>query len=296
MKKLLFRGFLVIVVLVLVGLVALYFSLNSIIKDQVQTQGTQATGVQTDLQSVNLNPFGGKLSLNELTLHNPEGFSDAKIFSLGEADVNVKLSSLLADEIVVPNVDLDGATILIELDGLNLNTLKLLENIQGSGEGDDAGEEGQSPEPAPDGDTRGYVINNLNITNTKLVGRVSVPGGIEQDIDLTLADINKTDVRGVELSDVIAFAVETILINASREVTAVVPNLEQLGGQVESIANDVLGDVGGRIDQAVPGAGEAVKNAAGKEVGKALEGIFGKPADRDAESGSGNDTDNTPAE
>ena len=285
MKKLLFRGFLVIVVLVLVGLVALYFSLNSIIKDQVETQGTQATGVQTQLQSVNLNPFGGKLSLNDLTLNNPEGFSDAKIFKLGEADVNVKLSSLWSgDEVVVPNVDLDGATILIELDGLDLNTLKLLENIQGSGEGDDAGEDGESPEPSADGETRGYLIQNLNITNTKLVGRVSVPGGIEQDIDLTLADIQKTDVRGVELSDVIAFAVETILINASREVTAVVPNLEQLGGQVESIANDVLGNVGQKIDAQVPGAGEAVKNAAGEEVNKALRGIFGEPkGESDAE-------------
>ncbi|MEL7087357.1 MAG: hypothetical protein AAGL98_02765, partial [Planctomycetota bacterium] len=119
MKKLIIRGGLIVVVLLVVGVVALYFSLNAIVKTQVEQQGTQATGVQTTLESVNLSPFGGSLSLNDFSLANPEGFTDAKIFKLGGGDVEIKLGSLLGgDEIVVPQVDLDGATVLIELNGL----------------------------------------------------------------------------------------------------------------------------------------------------------------------------------
>ncbi len=282
MKKLLFRGFLVLVVLVLVAGVALYFSLNSIVKNQVEKQGTQATGVQTQLQSVNLNPFGGQLGLNEFSLANPQGFSEAKIFKLGEADVQVGVVALIksyftGEEMVIRDVNLDGATVLVELDGLNLNTMKLLENIQGSGEADDAGSEGEQPTPSPEGETQGFKINNLNITNTKLIGRIKLPGGIEQDVDIQLADINEKDIQGVELSDVIGFAVRTIMVNASREIAQIAPNLEQLGSQVETITNQTLEGVGKKLDEALPGAGvgEAAKKIGGREADKVLKGIFG---------------------
>ncbi|MEM9914565.1 MAG: hypothetical protein AAF911_06370 [Planctomycetota bacterium] len=278
MKKLILRGGLVLVALVLVGVVVLYFSLNGIIKNVVETQGTKATGVATTLDSVNLNPFGGALSLNQFDLANPEGFSEAKLFSFGEADVQVQIGSLLGgDEIVVPKFNLDGATVLIELKGLDLNSIKLLEQIQENAKSGDGGEaDASEDEPAAEeGEAKGFVINELNITNTKVVGRINVPGVGEQDINLTLADIQKTDVRGVELSDVIAFTLETVLLNASKSVAEVVPNFEALGGQLDALATDILGDVGGEIDKVVPGLGDAAKELGGNEVGKALDGLFG---------------------
>ncbi|MEM6855707.1 MAG: hypothetical protein AAF593_14965 [Planctomycetota bacterium] len=278
MKKLILRGGLVLVALVLVGVVVLYFSLNGIIKNVVETQGTKATGVATTLDSVNLNPFGGALSLNQFDLANPEGFSEAKLFSFGEADVQVQIGSLLGgDEIVVPKFNLDGATVLIELKGLDLNSIKLLEQIQENAKsGDDGEADASEDEPAAEeGEAKGFVINELNITNTKVVGRINVPGVGEQDINLTLADIQKTDVRGVELSDVIAFTLETVLLNASKSVAEVVPNFEALGGQLDALATDILGDVGGEIDKVVPGLGDAAKELGGNEVSKALDGLFG---------------------
>lgn len=284
MKKLIVRGGLIVVVLVVVGLVAVYFSLNSIVKTQVEKQGTKATGVATVLESVNLNPFGGALSLNDFSLANPEGFSDGKIFKLGEGDVQVKLGSLLSDEVVVPKVNLDGAEVLLELNGLNLNTMELLKQIQEAGQSDDAGTEGDQPEPTADGDKKGFVVNELNITNTKVIGRLTLPGGVEQDINLTLADIKKTDVRGVEMGDVIAFALETILLNASQSVADAVPNLDALGDQLEGLSGQVLDNVGGELDKVAPGLGDAAKELGGKEVDKALGDLFGNKKDKEEET------------
>lgn len=283
MKKLIVRGGLVLLALVIVGVVILYFSINSIIKNQVEDQGTAATGVKTTLQSVNLNPFGGKLSLNNFFLANPEGFTDSKLFSLGEADVQVQLGSLLGgDEVVVPRVNIDGATVLLELNGLNLNAIKLLKQVQERGQADDAGTEGKPPKPDAEGDAKGFLIKEFNITNTKVVGRLKTPGGIEQDVDITLAPIKKTDVRGVEMADVIAFAIETIMLNASREVTAVVPDLAQLQGQLTDVADQAMDNVGGKLNQAMPGLGDAAKDLGGKEVDKALGDLFGKKKKKDA--------------
>ncbi|MEM9417504.1 MAG: hypothetical protein AAGA25_00435 [Planctomycetota bacterium] len=278
MKKLILRGGLVLIALVIVGVVVLFFSLNGIIKSVVETQGTKATGVATTLDSVNLNPFGGALALNQFDLANPEGFSDAKLFSFGEADVQIKIGSMLGgDEVVVPKFNLDGATVLIELKGLDLNSIKLLEQIQENAKGkkEDTGAEPTDDEPAAEGEAKGFVIKELNITNTKVLGRINVPGVGEQDINLTLADIQKTDVRGVDLSDVIAFTLETVLINASKSVSDVAPNLEALEGQLDTLADNALGDIGAELDKAVPGLGGAAQELGGKEVGKALDGLFG---------------------
>ena len=276
MKKLIVRGGLVLIVLVIVGLVALYFSINSIIKNVVEDQGQQATGVQTTLQKVNLNPFGGKLDLNNFLLHNPEGFSDANIFTIGDADVQVQLGTLLSgDEVVVPRFAVDGATVMLELNGAQLNALKLLENIQGQGQAGDTGTDGQEPAPDADGQTRGYLIRDLSITNTKVVGRLRLPGGVDQDVNITLAPIQQKDVRGVEMADIIGFVVQTVMINASKEAIDVVPNLDQLEGQLNDVAGQVIGNVGGKVDQVVPGAGKAVEDKLGQEAGKALNDLFG---------------------
>lgn len=288
MKKIIVRGGLVLVALVIVGLVVLYFSLNSIVKSQVQAQGTKATGVQTTLQSVNINPLSGALTLNNFFLANPEGFSDSKLFSLGEADVQVKLGTLVfGDEVVVPKLEIDGATVLVELNGTKLNTIALLEQVQKQGHGGDAGTDGEAPEPdAPEteapGEPRGFLVNELSITNVRLAGRLAMPGGIEQDIDIPLSPIRETDVRGVDMADVIAFAVETIMLNASRDVIEFAPDFAQLQGQLDDAAGQVMDNVGDRLNQAVPGLGDAAKEAGGKEVGKALDDLFGNKKD-DAE-------------
>ncbi|MEM8737232.1 MAG: hypothetical protein AAGG38_01975 [Planctomycetota bacterium] len=287
MKKFLLIFLALIAVLVLVVGVGVYFYGNTVIKRVVEQQGTKATGVQTTLGSVALNPFGGALSLNGFQLANPEGFTDSKLFELQEADVEVKVGSLLGgSEIVVPEVNVDGAVILIELSGLKLNTLELLKNIQKQGESDDAGTDGApaDPEPSTDdepsvsepGGSKGFLINTLNITNTKVIGRISIPGVGEQDLNLELADIQKTDVRGVELSDVIAFTLETVLLNASQTVSQAFPNFEALSGQLGDVAGQVLDDLGGRVDGVVPGLGEAAKQLGGNEVQNALGGLFGR--------------------
>ncbi|MEL7088165.1 MAG: hypothetical protein AAGL98_06930, partial [Planctomycetota bacterium] len=139
----------------------------------------------------------------------------------------------------------------------------------------------QAPEPTADGETRGFLIEKLNITNTKVVGRLTLPGGVEQDVNLTLADIEKTDVRGVEMGDVIAFALETILLNASKSVSDIAPSLGDLSGQLDGLADDVLKGAGTKLNEAVPGLGDAAKELGSKEVDKALGDLFGGGKEKD---------------
>src|SRR5690348_1554192 len=97
MKKWILRGLLILVVLIVAGLLAIYFSLDHIIKTNVETHATDSLNLKTELNSANLSLFGGKLDLNELKIASPPGFSAPQMLTLGDTDVAVKYSELRQD-------------------------------------------------------------------------------------------------------------------------------------------------------------------------------------------------------
>lgn len=276
MKKLIIRGGLVIVVLVIVGVVALYFSLNGIIKNVVQTQGTAATGVATTLDSVNLNPFGGALALNEFDLANPEGFTNPSLFKLGEGDVKVDLGSLTSDEIVVDRVHLDGAEVVVAFENGKLNVQELLKQIkENAGPAEEETESPAEEEPAEEGEGKSILIKDLKITNTTVRGEISlVPGTPPVPLDFKIADIQETDFREADTGAIIGYVMETIMLNAT---TGVFEQVEGLGDLVGGI-----GDLGVKAIEDVGGAATQTLDDAGKEVGKALDGLLGGDKKDDA--------------
>ncbi|MEM7627342.1 MAG: hypothetical protein AAF333_17230 [Planctomycetota bacterium] len=273
MKKLIIRGGLVVIVLVVVGVVALYFSLNGIIKSVVQTQGTAATGVATTLESVNLSPLSGELALNEFELANPEGFTNPSLFKLGEADVKVQLGSLTSDEIVVDRVHVDGAEVVVAFEGGKLNLKELLKQIEeNAGPKDDAPAE---DEPADEGAGKGVLIKDLKITNTKVRGEISlVPGTPPVPLDFVIANIEETDFREADTGGVIGYVIETIMLNAT---TGVFEQVEGLGDLVGG-----LGDLGVGAIEDVGQAATQTLDDAGKKLEEGLGGLFGGDKKDDA--------------
>jgi|GEM_PF-3541895 len=280
MKKLILRGAAVIVLLLIVAVAAAFFALNPIVRNLVESQGTAGTGVATTLNSVNLKPFRGAATLSGLSLANPEGF-DGEIFNLGEADVKIHTLSALGDEVIVPKVAIDGATVRVAFKDGKLNVMELVKQLQGEGGGEDAPAE----EPAEGAAAKGFVINDLSITNTKVLGEIALPGLSPQTIDLTIADIQKTDVRGAGMKDVISLVVETVMLNAAQGLGGVVPNLDALVGDLEGLADAKLQEVEGQVNDAAAGVEKKLDDALGgaeKKLGGFLDGL-GKTKDEAAE-------------
>lgn len=255
MKKLIIRGGAVVILLLIVAVVGVFLALNPIVKNLVESQGTAGTGVATTLEGVNLRPFRGAATLTGLSLANPAGF-DGEIFNLGQADVKINALSVMSDEIVVPTVAIDGCTVRVAFKDGKLNVMELVNMLQGDGT------DTPVEEPAEDasGATKGFVVNSLSVTNTKVLGEIALPGLSPQTIDLTIADIVKTDVRGAEMKDVINIVIETIMLNAAQGLGGVVPNLDNLMGDLEGVAEEKLQEVEGKLNDAV---GDIEKNLGG---------------------------------
>ena len=230
----------------------------------------------TTLESVNLKPFRGAATLNGLSLANPEGF-DGEIFNLGEADVKINTFSVMSDEIVVPKVAIDGCTVRVAFKDGKLNVMELVNMLQGDGTDTPA----EEPTEDASGASTGFVVNNLSITNTKVIGEIALPGLSPQEINLTIADIVKTDVRGAEMKDVINIVVKTVMLNAREGLGGVVPNLDALMGDLEGLAGAKLQEVQGQLDGAAAGAEKKLDEALGgveKKLGGFLDGL-GKKKD-----------------
>jgi len=102
----------------------------------VETAGTQALDTETTLDDADLSLLSGSLSLEGLTVANPEGYQTDSLIKMGKCSTAVQLSTLTSDTIVVRHIQLKEFTLTIEQKGLTSNLQDVLNRIkakQGSG-------------------------------------------------------------------------------------------------------------------------------------------------------------------
>src|SRR2546422_1862994 len=91
MKKLIIRIAIAVVGLVVLALVVVFFSLNSIVKKGVETVGPRLTKVDVRLGSAKLSPLSGNGQLTELFVGNPEGYKTPSAIKVGDVKVGVQV-------------------------------------------------------------------------------------------------------------------------------------------------------------------------------------------------------------
>ena len=137
MKKLIIRGVVVLLVLLVVAVgVSIYF-LGSIVKKGVETVGPQITGTEIKLESATLSLLSGSGKLKGLQVGNPEGFKTESAIKVGSVSVGVVAGSVFSDKVHVTQVNVQAPEITFE-GGLKGNNLgKLLDNVQAAAGGSD---------------------------------------------------------------------------------------------------------------------------------------------------------------
>ncbi len=126
LRQILIIGLLLIFVLVL----ALWFSIDGIIRQQVDVRATAALGVKTTLDQVTLNVFGGSLTLKGMNIANPAGFTDPSLVNMQSCSVTVNLHSLLTPTVKINTIAVNGLTMSLDINGLNTNLSTVLNNIK----------------------------------------------------------------------------------------------------------------------------------------------------------------------
>src|SRR3989441_9729678 len=105
MKKLIIRGIVVLLVLLVLAVgVSIYF-LGSIVKKGVETVGPRITRTEMKLDSATLSLLSGSGKLKGLFIGNPEGFKTESAIKAGSVSVSVVPGSVFSDKIHVTRVE-----------------------------------------------------------------------------------------------------------------------------------------------------------------------------------------------
>lgn len=188
MKKLLLS---VVIIIALVIGAALYFlgGAGDLIKQQIEQQGSKYLGTSVAVNSVDLSLTEGRLTISNLDVQNPTGFSQSKALGLGGITLDLKGST--SEPFVIQEVTISSPEILYELDksgGGNLLALK--ENIEKMLPASSEPAPKTSGEPLPL-----VIVEKVTVENTVLkLDFENLPtGGIElsnKKYDVTLPTFN----------------------------------------------------------------------------------------------------------
>ena len=115
-------------VLIAVGAWYLLSGAGDIIKQQIEQQGSKYLGTSVAVFSVDLALADGRLTINDLDVENPQGFSQSDAFSL--ESVTLDLGNITSEPYTVQTVSLNAPEILYEVDASgNGNLLVLKDNL-----------------------------------------------------------------------------------------------------------------------------------------------------------------------
>lgn len=235
----------------------------------IEREAPKIVGAPVGLASLSLSPFSGGASIEDLTIGNPGGYSEAQALSLGGVTVSLQPMSLFSDLIVIDRIAIDRPIIRIEPGAGGATNLQALQrNIEAY-----IGPAPEEEQPTP------LRIAHFDLTGAKLV----VGGGPIgfSDRSLTLPDLHLTDLGGEQgiLPAEAAKKVFAALMPNIREALAsglgqeLLSNARARLGNLEGAAMDkadaLLKEQGGKLPEDLrEKADEALKSGIGGLLGK----------------------------
>lgn len=295
---------LAVLALLLVGaLVAgAYFFRGSIIKQVIERGGTYATGVETTLDSAELEFGPPSLTLDGLQVANPDGFDSPYFLRIDDGSTAFDTDAGEVGTLAFDGVDmyLDGVG-----EGSNYNTILANLDRFESGDGDAAGSDADSNLVI-----RSLVIENVEVHVRNVPGLAQLTGDVA--IEIPRVELNDLGEEPMSWGEMFSLVIKTLVTATIENGGGILPanmldNLSGSLGQLASLdgevvtrltegARDALDGARDRVDDAVEGAkdkaGEAVDNARDK-ARDAIGGFLGGNKDEDdAESDTEDDTEN----
>lgn len=294
----------VVLVVLLIG-AAVYFS-DDLVREAIEIAGTESMGVATAVGDVDLGWVRDSCEFRNIAVDNPEGFQSSIFLKVGSVSLAQAVPSFLADEIVVPRLEIADIAVHLETDGSKTNFDPIIANIQGvssfdSAESQASGSTDETPsapsteedEPeAGSSSSRGgggkqlliekLIISNLHVSCIVLTGiGEAVP--VEIDIPrIELDNLRSDDTKG-SLADNVGSIVLTVLSVVQQTVASQLPGAiaRSLTASLEGLASEIpllggltneLGLKAGPIRERL----EALTSGAGamKEVLKGAEDLI----------------------
>jgi len=270
MKKWIFIGLGVIVVIIAAVVIIGLSNIGPIIKHAVNTYGPKITKTQLSVDDVGVSIFSAEANIKKFFLGNPQGFKSSSAMKVGSIFVDVDEGSLKGDTIVIDSIEVKGPEITYEKKGKTDNFKQILNNVTKSA----SSEKSSKKEAEEQGAGKKLIIRNFVVKNGMINLSMSAYGIAEKDFTATLPDIHLKDIGEKKNGATPAEVFKEVLAALYGQITspAVINSLNQklktLGLNLNS-----LDDVTKKATDLTGGAGKAGEGL--QDVGKKVKGILG---------------------
>jgi len=238
--KWLIRIIAAVLILLVVGVFALYLSLDHIIKSVVESQGTEQLAVPTTLGGANLGLINGNLNLDTLAIGSPPGFSAPQMFSVGKLAVETGGVMRLRNEpIHLSSITIDQPELVIEQNGTRLNYRELMDHLP---KHTDQGTQSTSSTSTP----VKLVIDTLTITNAHVLLKSNIPG-LGKEVNVAIPTIDMKNIgnadganNGEAIKDVATTVITKMVEGATHSSDLPVDVKALLSGNLNGAATDAV--------------------------------------------------------
>lgn len=283
---------LILVVVVVVGGIVLYLNLNRIVRTTVANQSTQSLNLQTTVGGANVSLFGGDLTLSNMQIASPKGFSAPQLFTLSGIDVAVKYGQLRADPMRIQSINIENPKLVLEQSGGKFNVQAVMDQLSQDKAGTPNDGKRQEGEPLR------LIIDQLKITGATVTVRPGIPG-LKDAYDLTLPPITLNNIgsaegnqNGAAIKEVVMLLATTMASKAA-DSDQIPPQLKELlnlnvnqlaaklqekfNTQIAKVADDLAKKLPGKLGETLGGAlknpEETLKNP-GQALQQGLGGLI----------------------
>lgn len=175
----------ILIGLFLLGIVVVVGLIHTVgdraLKLGIETAGGKALNVGVTVDNASFSILRGRLILKNLAIHNPAGYETPKLFEMDRMEIEADLPSFLGKTVHVKKIYIDSAGLTVEQKGLSNNLQEVLDHVSSS--------RPKSTEPKQPSQGKDVLVDDLDITNTKVqVKLLPIPGRAE-DLSINLSPI-----------------------------------------------------------------------------------------------------------
>lgn len=125
-----FQVLVALIVILAIGALILSFSMDRIIKSNIENTTSEMLGTTVEVSDTDVSILDGTGSIDDITIHNPEGFSDTPAVKLQQINIKMDLATILSDTIVIESIQIKQPEIYLEQKGSGSNLQTLSKNLK----------------------------------------------------------------------------------------------------------------------------------------------------------------------
>ncbi len=268
-----FAVFIVVIAIAVVAGVTFY--IDSIAKKAIEYGGTEALGVATTVNGVNISLLSGSSKIDGFTIANPPNFNADNFMKLNHAKITIDMDTITSDTIHIAGISIGGLHLNLEQSSNKSNVKEILSHLPKTTPQDKTTTSTSSTEtsnqpPATSGMDKKFVVDKIVLSDIGVTAQIEALGAKLSEINLNLAKIQLNNIGqqqgGMTMPELISTIVEQIIDAVANNSGAISPELARmLQGDLTSVE--------GITKELKAGAKDAAAEEVNKQASKLLNDL-----------------------